>query len=183
MPQRRTIGWKDIQFNQTNIEMAEQFWKDSFAGLEAAQYPSIPIGYQPTLSRIVEHEIRGLDWSALNDESHSISTKLSASWALLLAQYANTEDVVFGRSVSDIEVAHDSSPLCIRDYTFPLRVQVDWTSTLRKWLQDIQSQATGMEALHDPGCLDRIRLCSPQAQKACDFSTILVVQDATLDEV
>lgn len=160
--------------------MAEAYWIKTFEGLETTHYPPLPvIGYQPTLNRSATHEIRGLDLQAHPDAHRNLSTTLRAAWALLLAQYSGTNDVVFGATATSHSrelVAEDQVGSSIRERLLLMRVKVDWQSNVNKWLREIASQETAMEAVQSWGGLDQIRLCSPEAQEACNFGSLLHIQ-------
>ena len=132
--------------------MAERYWQELFSNLETSHYPILPaVAYEPAADRIIEHEIQGIDWAAHNPESLTISTKLRATWALLLAQYANTNDVVFGTRLTGQERKRNSateapSAANSEDCVLPIRVQIDWQSSIKIWLQSIQFQVTALEA-------------------------------------
>ncbi|KAH8736477.1 nonribosomal peptide synthase 11 [Ilyonectria robusta] len=160
--------------------MAEAYWIKTFEGLETTHYPPLPvIGYQPTLNRSATHEIRGLDLQAHPDAHRTLSTTLRAAWALLLAQYSGTNDVVFGAIATSHNrdlVAEDQDEPSVRERLLLMRVKIDWQSNANEWLREIASQETAMEAVQSWGGLDQIRLCSPKAQEACNFGSLLHIQ-------
>lgn len=160
--------------------MAEAYWIKTFEGLETTHYPSLPvIGYQPVLNRSVTYEIQGLDLQAHPDTHRTLSTTLRAAWALLLAQYSGTNDVVFGAMTTSHNrdlVAEDQDGPSVRERLLLMRVKIDWQSNAKEWLREIASHETAMEAVQSWGGLDQIRLCSPEAQEACNCGSLLHIQ-------
>lgn len=153
--------------------MAEQFWQQTFADLETSSYPVLPaVGYQSSITKIIDYEIDRIDCATGSDSPYTLSTKLQASWALLLAQYANTQDVVFGTSMNSLE---ESSGL---QDVLPLRVLVNWESDLAQWLQANQSRVEKMQEVQFCMSLDQIQSCSPDAKEACEFRTSILLRDS-----
>lgn len=168
--------------------MAHQFWQDQFADLETSLYPILPApSYKPEIKCIIEHEVDLFDWSNVHDGHCRLSTKLQAAWALLLAQYANSEDIVFGTNVvsqrwSLDRPGNDSGFQNSCNDVMPLRVPVHWHSDLVEWLRKIQVRLEAIEDVQSWGGLDRIRSCSPKAEEACDFRTVLLTRDMQSEE-
>jgi hypothetical protein len=155
-------------------KMAEQFWQDTFADLETSSYPILPgVGYHPSITNIIEHEIDRIDCTTGYDDPYTLSTKLQAAWALLLAQYANTQDVVFGTTMNYLQ----GNPT-LQDALLPLRVPVNWESDLAQWLQANQSRVAAMQEFQSYMNLDQIQFRSPEAREAWDFRTSLLLRDS-----
>lgn len=153
--------------------MAEQFCQQTFADLETSSYPVLPaVGYQSSVTKIIYHEIDQINSSTGSDSPYTLATKLQAAWALLLAQYANTQDVVFGTTRNNLqEVAS------LQD-VFPLRVPVNRESDLAQWLQANQSRVGTMQDVQPRMSLGQIQSCSPEAKEACEFRTSIVLRDS-----
>ncbi|KAL4942934.1 hypothetical protein BDV06DRAFT_221694 [Aspergillus oleicola] len=157
--------------------MAAQFWERVFAGLETS--PTFPTSdYKPAISTAVNHVADYIDC-----DSHSLSTKLQAAWALLLSQYANTNDVVFGVSVDHLQAQSTELGDCTKPgHVIPLRVPVDWHANLAEWLQSTQASAAAMRDSYPEGGLGQTQTYSMQAKTACEFRTLLVVRDGSEGE-
>jgi hypothetical protein len=156
--------------------MAEQFWQQTFAGLETSSYPVLPaVGYQSSITKIIDHEIDHIECETGSDSLYPLSTKLQAAWALLLAQYANTHDVVFGISMNSLEEVSDLQDV------LPLRIPVSWESDLAQWLQANQSRVEAMQEVQSCMSLDQIQSCSPEAKEACEFRTSILLRDPELE--
>ncbi|KAB8257986.1 acetyl-CoA synthetase-like protein [Aspergillus pseudonomiae] len=159
--------------------MAENFWQQTFADLQTSPYPVFPVvGYKPCIGTVIDHEIDQIDFGTNHDQPYTLSTTVYAAWALLLAQYANTSDVVFGTRVDGLR--NDLS--CSEDVqqgqdALPLRVPVNWECDLDDWLQANQDRIAAMQETDTPRTLDQIRACSQQTREACEFRTSLIVRD------
>jgi hypothetical protein len=153
--------------------MAEQFWQQTFADLETSSYPVLPaVGYQSSITKVIDHEIDRIDCAAGSDSPYTLSTNLQAAWALLLAQYANTQDVVFGTTMNYLQEIPNLQDV------LPLRLPVNWESDLAQWLQTTQSRVAAMKEVQSSMSLDQIQSCSPEAKEACDFRTSMVLRDS-----
>ncbi|CAI7613193.1 unnamed protein product [Penicillium glandicola] len=164
--------------------MAHQFWQDQFADLETSLYPVLPItGYQPEIKHIVDYEVDWPDWSNLHHDHYSLSIKLQGAWAIMLAQYSNSEDIVFGTNViSQREPLGRAENLSRLNYVMPLRVPVPWHSELIEWLRNIQARLEAIDEVQTWGGLDQIRSLSSKVAEACDFRTILLVHNGRRKE-
>lgn len=153
--------------------MAEQFWQQTFADLETSSYPVLPdVAYHPSITKIVDHGVDRFDCAIGSDSPYTLSTRIQAAWALLLAQYANTQDVVFGTNMNPLR----ESPT-LQDI-LPLRVPINWESDLVQWLQANQSRVAAMQGVQPYMGLDGIQSCSSESKEACDFRTSIVIRDA-----
>ncbi|THZ03822.1 nonribosomal peptide synthase 11 [Aureobasidium pullulans] len=160
---------KDIDLDQAN-----QFWTAYLSNLDAPQYPRLPDPkYKPHQTGIQKHRISNIDWSG----DFTSSTLLRAAWTIVVSQYSGSQDVVFG---SVLMGRHTSLPGIDRVAgptlaTVPMRVKVRWDSSKHEFLDGIQSQTTKMIPFEHHG-IDKIRRLSPEAQQACEFQSLLVVQ-------
>ncbi|KAJ6125083.1 hypothetical protein N7471_012400 [Penicillium samsonianum] len=153
--------------------MAEQFWQQTFADLETSSYPVLPdVAYHPSITKIVDHGVDRFDCATGSDSPYTLSTRIQAAWALLLAQYANTQDVVFGTNMNPLR----ESPT-LQDI-LPLRVPINWEYDLVQWLQANQSRVAAMQGVQPYMGLDGIQSCSSESKEACDFRTSIVIRDA-----
>ncbi|KAJ3526011.1 hypothetical protein NM208_g11390 [Fusarium decemcellulare] len=156
---------------------ADQFWKNQFAGSQAPQFPSLPsAGFQPRADIILDRRVEQLGQSP---SGFTMATTIRAAWAALLSNATSSPDVVFGAVVSGRQAP-------IRDIermagptiaTVPVRALLDSNVELRSLLSEIQDNATRMTQFEQTG-LQNIQRVSPEAQEACRFQTLLVVQPA-----
>ncbi|KAK8115446.1 hypothetical protein PG984_011948 [Apiospora sp. TS-2023a] len=165
-----------VKYIRDRDQTAEStFWDSQFAGLEAAQFPSLPTStYEPKTDSTMTHQIQGVVWRA---DNATPSTTLRAVFALLCSHYSNSTDVVFGTVVAGRKapvagIERIAGPTIA---TVPVRVRLDSAAHVLQLLSGVQSQATGMIP-HEQAGLSAIRQISPEAQQACQFRTLLVIQ-------
>ncbi|KAB5554579.1 hypothetical protein GE09DRAFT_1203703 [Coniochaeta sp. 2T2.1] len=138
-----------------NVERddALNFWRQQFAGT-------------------IRRNMADLEW-----QGHaSKSAVIRAAWAVLVAHYTRSDDVLLGAMVSGRQV-----PLAGVDRTIaplisavPLRIRVDPKESVDKLLQYIQGQSIAMTAYEQTELLE-IRRVSAEADVGTRFNMLLVV--------
>jgi amino acid adenylation domain-containing protein len=145
-PFREYIAW----LRQQDAARAEAFWREALEGV------SVPTPLGVWRSASVPHaEAKGYGerethlssavTSALQTQARrhklTLNTLLQGAWALLLARYSNTDDVVFGSVVSGrpAELPGVESMVGMFINTLPVRVHVPKQGTLLDWLRGLQS--------------------------------------------
>lgn len=84
-------------------DQAKAFWRDQFENLDAAPFPALPSAtYHPKADQNFWYSIDNLMWPRSNITA---STVLRSAWAILLAKYTDSRDVVFGAVVSGRQAA------------------------------------------------------------------------------
>lgn len=152
------------------------FWKKQFSGLDAPQFPEIPARHQPQADKALEHSINSLQWPA---GDVTASSTLRAAWATLLSWYGASPDTVFGavvlgRQAPVPNIEKLAGPTIA---TVPIRILVDGDLSVQEFLLQTQSQATDMIQFEQTG-LQNISRLNEDAQRGCQFQTLLIVQSA-----
>ncbi|KAK6087840.1 non-ribosomal peptide synthetase protein [Seiridium cupressi] len=158
-----------------NKEAEVKFWEAQFQDLSAPQFPVLPSStYEPQTNTTLMHSIKDITWRA---DNITPSTMIRAASALLCFQYSNSSDVVFGEVSAGRKVPMGGIERLVGPTiaTVPIRVKVDGESNSSELLAALQSQAIRMIPYEQTG-LSTIRHISDEAQNACQFQTLLVVQ-------
>jgi amino acid adenylation domain-containing protein len=160
---------------------SQAFWRSNLAGAASYQYPQqthsafdgAPVGQ--TL-----HHTMKLASQRPNDVTPSNSIR--AAWALLLAAYTGSDDVVFGETLTgrDISVSGITEICGPTLTTVPTRVQVDRTSAVSDLLKIISTSVTE-RIPHQHFGLSEIKRLGEDMAAACDFQNLLVIQTAGED--
>lgn len=156
-------------------ESAMAYWKEEFLESGASQFPVLPSAtYHPRSVSQLSLAIKDVEWAG---SDFTASNLIRTAWSILVASYTGDADVVFGAvvtgrqaSVSGIE--HIVGPTIA---TVPVRVSVNRQAALGKILDSVQTKAVNMIPFEQTG-LQRIRQASLEAEEACRFQTLLVVQ-------
>ncbi|RDW58914.1 uncharacterized protein DSM5745_11120 [Aspergillus mulundensis] len=162
---------------QHDIAASHAYWKDEFEGLDCTHFPSPPLD-----DRIV-HPTASFECtvdrspSSRGQGDFTISTVIRLAWAMVLATYADSTDVVFGtvvtgRSLPIPGIADMTGPTVA---TVPFRIQLKPEDTCAAALSAIHTKAMQMIPFEQDGLLQISRM-GPEAGHACRFQSLLVVQ-------
>ncbi|PNY26426.1 Nonribosomal peptide synthetase [Tolypocladium capitatum] len=153
---------------------SESYWRDQLHGANGPQFPSLPFqGYQAQADSLLEVYVP-LD--RLPAANATVATVIRAAWALVASQYMDSEDVVFGETLTGrnapvVGAEQIEGPMIT---TVPVRVLVDPDAPVAEYLQAIQEQ-TVAQIPHEHLGLQHIRRLSPDALQACELRTGLVL--------
>ncbi|KAL4780783.1 hypothetical protein BJX76DRAFT_360501 [Aspergillus varians] len=158
-------------------ESSEDYWRDQLGDSDTVLFPALPRpGYEPQVGQTVHHKIRGIKWL---ENNITASTALRASWAILVARYTNSDDVIFGATVNGRQAAvtgidRMTGPTFA---TIPVKVKIDWDVNLDVFLQQVQKQGIDMIPFEQTG-LPRIRQICGYDTWSNVFQSLLVVQQS-----
>jgi non-ribosomal peptide synthetase component F/aryl carrier-like protein len=167
---------------QNDKQATEEFWKASLAGFEGSAFPPVLSMTKAMKAYAKIDRVYALPPSKIRGITPG--TIIRGAWALSVQRWTGTEeDVVFGSTVSgrNAPVSGIESIAGPTIATVPVRVRVSGSSSLSSYLQAIQSQAIAMIP-HEQIGLQYLAKISPEAQLACDFRTLLVVQPSETDD-
>ena len=156
-------------------EVEATFWKGQFESLEAPQFPTLPsVTFQPRAASAMTHTVTNVAWRV---DDFTPSTVVRAAWAIVCSQYTKALDVVFGtismgRKAPVAGIERLAGPTIS---AVPIRVKINDKQTCDQLLRSLQDQATEMIQYEHTG-LSKIARLSEEAQQACRFQTMLVVQ-------
>ena len=154
---------------------AAEAWRAQFEGLEAEPFPPLPsANHKSKVDETVDNHIRGLHWP---ETDVTASTAVQTAWAIWMARYTGSDDVLFGRTgngrqVPVSEIGHMTGPTFA---TVPVRLTLDADETIEQLSLRTQKQRLEMVPFEQMG-LARIQRISEDAKRACGFQTLLVVQ-------
>jgi amino acid adenylation domain-containing protein len=157
----------------------DAYWKRQLDAFNGSHFPSLPSAeYRP----ITQASIRmSLDINRQKPSSFTIGTLLRAAWAVTAATYSNSDDVVFGSTLSGRNVEFEAIEL-VNGPTFttvPIRLYPSRNKSVFDLLSEVQKESAQMIPFEHTG-LAKIARMSPCAKIACDFKTLFVIQP--LDE-
>ncbi|KAG9375627.1 hypothetical protein A1F94_013765 [Pyrenophora tritici-repentis] len=146
--------------SQQDQEATTNYWQTTLAGCEATIAP------MPAAPRTMASDT-------------TTSTLIRAAWAIVAGNYTSSDDVVFGATVTgrNAPVAGIEDIVGPAIATVPVRVRLPRDWTVPALLAAVQQQATEMIPYEQTG-LQRIAKMGADAQHACGFQTLLIVQPA-----
>jgi hypothetical protein len=152
--------------------VAETFWRSE---LEDANPPSFP-----PVTTSTEQNRKSLNQeielpSNATELSYTLPNFIKAAWAMLLARYSETDDVVFGLTLSgrNAPVRDITTIVGPTITTAPLRVKIPTTASVSEFLDAVQTQATDMIPYEHTG-LQKIQRFAPHFSAICDLRSLLV---------
>jgi amino acid adenylation domain-containing protein/non-ribosomal peptide synthase protein (TIGR01720 family) len=163
-----------------DLTAAETFWRSE---LDDANPPSFP----PATTSAEQNRMslnQDIELPSNSTElSYTLPNLIKAAWAMLLARYSETDDVVFGLTLSgrNAPVRNISTIVGPTITTAPLRVKVPTTTSVSEFLDAVQAQATDMIPYEHTG-LQKIQRFAPQFSAICDIRSLLVVQPRMEDD-
>ncbi len=113
----------------------------------------------------------------------TLNTVLRAAWALTLARYSNTDDVVFGATVSGRppEIPGVEGLVGMFIHTIPVRARIDRGQGFVQWCAELQRDQ--LDALpFETAPLAAIQRCSDVAPGTPLFESILVIENHAVGE-
>ncbi|KAL2864993.1 uncharacterized protein BJX67DRAFT_359578 [Aspergillus lucknowensis] len=158
-------------------DAASRYWRTQLHQARRAAFPPA----KPLRGANVKDTSRVLkqtmSFPRLTNSSITKATILRAAWALILGRYSDTDDVCFGTTISGRHapvpgVERMAGPAVA---TIPVRIRLDSRKPVLDFLEDIQRQASEMVAYEQFG-LQNISKVSADAEEACDFSSLFVIQ-------
>ncbi|KAF2463679.1 acetyl-CoA synthetase-like protein [Lindgomyces ingoldianus] len=161
--------------NQHDEEVTAMYWKNALYDCQATLFPPLPSAVQqPVADAMIDYQCPPLP-KAPSDTTTSALVR--AAWAIITSRYTNSDDVVFGTTVTgrNAPVAGIEAIIGPTIATVPVRVRVAGDQTISAFLHRLQQQATDMIPYEQTG-LQRIAKISAGARLACGFQTLLVVQ-------
>ncbi|KAF5598059.1 non-ribosomal peptide synthetase [Fusarium pseudocircinatum] len=161
---------------QSDASQAASYWRGQLQGNPTA-FPALPsVRYQPQPRQKL---VQSLDFVRQGKSEVSLSNLLRAAWALMVAKYSGSDDVVFAVTLSgrNAPVHGITEMLAPTITTVPVRVRINSSTTAGEFLQEVQQQATDMIPFEHTG-LQRIAELVPDAAAALNMQHLFVVQPA-----
>ena len=165
-----------LKHNGVSREDSRFYWCNQLQDSTPAAYPAVPSGsYRPKANAFLMHEFE----LRQSQTEVTLSMKIRASWAMLIAQYSGTRDVTFGLTLSGRFAPYQGIEDLVGPTiaTVPIRIRLDPHMSVHEHLRLIQEQAISMIPYEHTG-LQEIAKTSPEARDLCDFSSLLVIQPA-----
>lgn len=161
--------------SSVDTDASAKFWRQQLGGGFPKSFPSSNLSHDPQPNQ--RHS-----WTFDVSSSRSVSgirdsILLRAAWAMLTARYEGSDDVVFGAALSGrdtpLEGIEDMMGPTVT--TVPIRVRLDKSQQIGKFLHQVQLQADAMIPYQHAG-LQVLRQLGPDMGPALSFKNLFVVQ-------
>lgn len=164
-----------------DAKACKQYWTGSLVGSSSYQFPahSRSTLHEQPVGNMLQHTF---ELSAQRFKDSTPANFIRAAWALLLATYTNSDDVLFGETLTgrDISVAGITNICGPTLTTVPTRVQIDRAATVAEFVRKLSADVTKRIPYQHFG-LSEIKKLGEDMSAACDFQNLLVVQTAAED--
>ncbi|WP_225446983.1 non-ribosomal peptide synthetase [Streptacidiphilus sp. PB12-B1b] len=180
------LRWLDGQ----DQEAAERHWADALDGFTARTplpYDRTPAeAHRARSTEAVRHELDETVSNRLRETAAraglTVNTVLEGAWALLLARYSGSDDVVFGTTVSGrpAELPGVESMIGLFINTVPTRVRIP-AGGVRPWLRELQERQSDSRRF-DHLALTRVQALSGVPSGEPLFDSMLVFENYPVDE-
>ncbi|MEU1423136.1 non-ribosomal peptide synthase/polyketide synthase [Kitasatospora sp. NPDC005751] len=172
-------------------QAAEHYWADALAGFTARNplpYDRVPGQAHRARSAATVHRELDQDLSQrLRERARcaglTVNTVVEGAWALLLARYGGSDDVVFGTTVSGrpAELPGVESMIGMFINTVPTRVRIPATGGVLPWLRELQARQSDGRPF-DHLALTRIQALSEVPAGEALFDSMVVFENYPVDE-
>ncbi|PYH69054.1 nonribosomal peptide synthase [Aspergillus vadensis CBS 113365] len=180
VPPRASLSRFVKYISEINKSSSMEFWSREFRDLEAPVFPACPPGWvRPGATASITRQVRLHG----HPDAHgsTLANKIKLSWAIVMSSRTNSNDVVFGTTVSGrtapVDGVERMAGPAIASY--PLRVRLQPSASVQETLDDIQALDSRTVLFEQTG-LQHIRRVSSEASLACSFQSMLVIQPKSL---
>lgn len=160
----------------------ERFWRHYLAGFQnpttSWAWQKVSVYAHRTITMTLEHALTNQLYRFTQENKLTVNTIFQALWAFLLSHYSETQDVVFGVTMSTrpFEWSDASGMLGVFINTIPLRIRIQETDSVLETLQRVQDNfLTIMEHRHT--ALTTIKKVSEIRTEDELFQTVLVFEN------
>ena len=156
-------------------DAAASFWQSQLASSELVCFPPLPSPtYQPQADELLDIDLTDISQTG---GDITMSTAVRTAWALLISRYCNSNTAIFGglvtgRQAAVLGVERTIGPTIA---TVPLLLTLDPNESVIQLLERVQAQGIDMIPFEQTG-LSQIRQLGGDAEQACRFQTLLVVE-------
>ncbi|KAF4537164.1 AMP-dependent synthetase/ligase [Lasiodiplodia theobromae] len=154
------------------------YWRGQLQDAQPVTFPPLtPANRQPHADSVREHTF---SLPETRKSEITTATFIRAAWAILISQHSLTDDVIMGTTLSGRSLSMPGIDGLVGPTitTVPVRVQLLQSQMVESFLKQLQDQATEMIP-HEHFGLRRIRRLSPEAEAACGFQSLLILQPPT----
>ena len=160
----------------SNLDIAscEEFWRSRLEGTELPTFPVLPTAkHQPQTTSAFRYQV---DLPQKPTRGITVATTIRAAWSLVIARYSDSNDVVFGHTISgrDAELADIHSMIGPTITTVPVRVRIDGGQLIADYLDRSQKEIADLVPFAHLG-LARISRLSRDAEAGCAFRNLLII--------
>lgn len=174
---RDYIGWLQVQ----DENAAAAYWRDALGGLDTRPLPLQPASQDAVTLSTKRFDLPDEDVARLNqfarDHGLTLSTLMSAAWAVVVGAATGVDDVVFGQTVSGRPADLPRVAGMVGSFinNVPLRLTLTSAAPLRDWLHSVQDRQLGLQPF-DYASPAQIRAWADLRTAGPLFDSLIVMQ-------
>lgn len=173
----RFVGYLQHQYKGSGWRT---FWQEALRGCQPLEFPARPsLLHCSTANQFRQFRMNldKMDGTVARGHDLTLATVIRAAWAIIISQYTETPDVVFGethvgRGAPVEGITQMVGPTLA---TVPVRVDMSRYATVGELLHAVQNQSLQAMSYEHAG-LQNIRTLDESCQLACEFQNLLVIQ-------
>ncbi|KAF2149248.1 acetyl-CoA synthetase-like protein [Myriangium duriaei CBS 260.36] len=160
-----------------NEDDERAYWQHQLSRGRPAQYPNGTFNQQVRASK---KQRFNLTIGRPRKSEILTSTILRAAWALLMARYSESQDVIFGATLSgrNAPIPGIEDILGPTITTVPVRVEINPFNTVKSFLEKVQDQASGMIPYEHSGMHKIRQFLDSRQQDILDLKNLFIIQPA-----
>jgi amino acid adenylation domain-containing protein len=161
---------------QNDEDKVKAYWQDQLSGASPVDFPRLPsASHQPGKAQSLRSRF---DLPANHSKSFGLPILLKAAWSIIVARYSASDDITFGLTVQGRDVPVEDIDLIVGPTlaTVPLRMRIDWSTSIKQFISSVRDQADGMKAFEHVG-LQRISHSAPETDSAWNFQHLIVIHN------
>ena len=165
---------------QIDSTESDKFWCEALAGASSPQFPRLPTpGYQARASAMMSHRAKVPRKAG---SEITVASTVRAAWALTVAAYSGSDDVVFCETVTGRDAPVDGIEEMIGATltTIPTRVSINRNRKVADILKDIQAQSAAATQFQYAG-LQHIKRLNSDTAAACESQNLIAINSRAKD--
>ena len=174
------------QLQEYDYSSAEKFWSEYLKGFDSKTLLPVDHTKEAEITKSLAYKYKLPDSLKekidrfTKDNKITLATVIYAAWGLLLQRYNNTEDVLFGITVSGrTKDLNMDNTVGMFINTLPIRIKVSDDKTVVEFLKDVERSLTHIN-IHSSSSLEMVHKNS--SFKNSLFDSIVVVENYPLGE-
>ena len=187
LPTQRRHSFKQYVLGLSDRQRpdAEAFWRNVLSGMQGPTVLPAKRGKPEQIGSACGEHVHVLSVQqtdlirmAAKREAVTMATLVQGGWALLLARYANTSDVVFGVTLAGrpADMADAGAMIGLFINTLPARIVVDMSENVGSWLQKLHRQFAKLRS-HEFTPLTRVREWAELPQGIALFDSVMAFEN------
>ncbi|KAK5989523.1 Apicidin F synthase [Cladobotryum mycophilum] len=168
------------ELSMTDKTDSQQYWQTALVESDDSgiPFPDVPVSHKP-MTRAKRDFRLSFRPDTVSDLGVTIANLLQAAWAITLSQYSTSETVNFGITLSgrDFPMSNIDQLVGPTIVTVPRQLEVSPNQSVLDFLRHVQD-VTLAALPHQHLGLSEIQGLGAAAKRACDFSSLMVVNEA-----